>query len=233
MADNCRLLEYRREPARNIGLLRFRCLIMLGEPGIGKSWTVKNIAQPTIEITGETLFLTLDLVECSNESSLIELLQSETIRTWRESDQSTLCLTLDSLDDVCSRIRAAPLILRNKLREWNTHQRLILRVVCRSAEWPTILEEALRDAFPGEYGYGAFNLLPLKRGDVAEFASAQTANPDAFLESIEAAGAVPLASRPLTLKMLLQIYSGSTSLPPRAAELYEKGLHILCEETYL
>jgi hypothetical protein len=56
------------------------------------------------------------------------------------------------------------------------------------------------------------------------------ADPDMFLERIDHLGISALASKPITLKMLLATFRRSADLPGDVLELYEKGSTILCEE---
>ena len=55
-------------------------------------------------------------------------------------------------------------------------------------------------------------------------------DPGPFLAAVEAAKVVPLAARPLSLKLLAATYRKAGNLPKRASELYELGLLTLCEE---
>jgi len=93
-----------------------------------------------------------------------------------------------------------------------------------------MLERALKAAY-GEENFAATELVPLRRADVLEAAALTgIADPSAFLERIDQLLLAPLASRPITLKLLLETFQREGDLPTNLLTLYEKGCLILCEE---
>src|SRR5262245_47070029 len=76
-----------------------RCLVLLGEPGIGKSTAIAHIARAT---PGTVRFI--DLKNYGSEDRLIkELFESVWWKTWL-ADDSQLILFLDSLDEGLMRV---------------------------------------------------------------------------------------------------------------------------------
>lgn len=218
-------------------LASYRCLVLLGEPGMGKSTEIRRV-DPMIDSTVSARNLRFDLGEFSSEDRLARrVFEHPEIEQWR-ADDSIMCLTLDSFDEARTRIETLPRMLSEYLREWDC-ARLFLRLVCRTADWPTSLRPTLDEAFKGLGNAVMFELLPLRRRDALSILSADETHahtklsPEQILTAVENAHLVPLAARPLTLDLI----SGAIrkepdkSLPSSAAELYDKGLLALADET--
>jgi hypothetical protein len=203
-----------------------RCVVLLGEPGSGKS-TFLEQETPLLPYgcSAEPLFV--DLTPYGSEDRLArEILDDARIREWSAGD-GELCLVVDGFDEAQSRIPHLGALLTSYLRKWPL-DRLWLRLACRTADWPSSLEAMLRNEV---FSDPVVELLPLRRSDVrAVAAAAGMRDPDTFLREIDDASAAALASRPLTLRLLLSVYAAQGGLPRRAAELYEQGLLAMCDE---
>lgn len=168
----------------------------------------------------------ISLAAYGSEDRLVaEVLDGDMVRAWL-SGVGELSLYLDGLDEARGRIPHIASILADFIRRWPT-DRLRLRIACRTADWPLSLETALDDAFGAS---GVFELLPLRRLD-AKRLSALGVESDAFIEAVEERNVVPLASRPLTLRMLARLFARDHGLPNRAVDLYEQGLIALSDES--
>lgn len=206
------------------------CLALLGEPGIGKTETMKA-ERATINAAveaegGKTLWL--DLRSCGSEQRLVDkLFASREFVSWLEGDHR-LHVFLDSLDECLLRIDTVAALLVDELRDCPV-ERLSLRIGCRTAEWPTLLEEGLKDLWP-EPDFEAYELAPLRRADVVAAADAEGINPEEFLRALDEAEAVPLAIKPVTLNFLMGSYQATSRFPARQADLYQEGCRWLCEE---
>lgn len=207
------------------------CLALLGEPGIGKTTTMraewKNVDARVRAGGGETLWL--DLNAYGNEVLLVEeLFGSEEFAHWRRIGDHRLHIFLDSLDECRLRIENVATLLVKKLEDCPV-ERLSLRLGCRTADWPRTLERGFRQLW-GEEAFGAYELAPLRRVDVITAADANGMQPDAFLRTIDEVEAVPLAIKPVTLEFLLESYGPSGQLQSRQTNLYLDGCRRLCEE---
>ena len=208
------------------------CVALLGEPGIGKSWALKSERanlESSILAKGERA-LWLDLRSFGSEDRLWKVLfDVEEFRKWREGNY-LLHLFLDSLDECLLRIDNIASLIADQLPN-EPVQRLRLRIACRTAPWPHILENALIEAF-GPEGFEAYELVPLRRSDVKEAAlQSGIAQPEPFLQRIEALEVVSLAIKPVTLNFLIKTFSRDGDLPKNQLELYERGCRMLCEES--
>ena len=77
-----------------------------------------------------------------------------------------------------------------------------LRIACRSTVWPSFLIAALENVY-GRDQVRTVELLPLDRTDIRVAAEAEEINPQIFLKAINEANAFSLATRPLTLQLLI------------------------------
>jgi hypothetical protein len=203
-------------------------LVLLGEPGLGKS-TALSAERDRLRTTerGE-LVLHVDLGATGQE----EVLQSrifgcDTFVRWTDGSE-TLHLLLDSLDEARLRIEVIADLLLEGLRSVDM-ARIKLMITCRSADRHLRLEEQLAAMFPSE-SFAVLELLPLRAADVSAFAEVAGVDSGSFIREVIARNLVPLASRPLTLRLLLQAASGGEGLPAGVTALYLRGCKLLAEE---
>lgn len=119
----------------------FQCIVLLGEPGIGKSHTMQmaqNKASYKIQENGEQILL-IDLRSYGSEDRLIrDLFENTTFLSWKNG-KHRLHLFLDSLDECLLRIDTLAALLVDELKKYPV-ERLYLRIACRTADWPNSLE---------------------------------------------------------------------------------------------
>lgn len=207
------------------------CLVLLGEPGIGKTQTLRLEFQRQKAAAGHDghdIFDFVDLRAYGDERRLVDrLFESPTARQWKAGVQR-LHLFLDSLDECLLRIDTIAALLPEELSKQPV-DRLSLRIACRTAVWPLLLEQELKKFWPEEQ-LGIHELAPLRRRDIEIAAQAYQIDPQAFFRELDRAEAVPLATKPVTLLMLLNVYSRDGGLPGDRWSLYEKGCRLLAEE---
>jgi hypothetical protein len=209
-----------------------RCLILLGEPGIGKTCALEDAVGKARQENCEVLFE--DLAEYASEDRLINaLFRGHEFLDWRQGDHN-LHIFLDSLDECKLSMDTVSLILA---REFPRHvppessSRLYLRIACRTAEWPKYLEDKLPEIGKG-HSPQVYELVPLRREDVIEAARAHSITPpENLVQEVVRNGLVPLAMKPITLEFLLGEYEKGHSLSLSQWELYEKGCLNLAKES--
>ncbi|PXF58329.1 MAG: hypothetical protein C4B59_13450 [Candidatus Methanogaster sp.] len=206
------------------------CLVLLGEPGIGKTRTMyaerDTINNRVEQEDGQTLWL--DLHSYGSEDRLVrELFGSPEFDLWRNGTHR-LHVFLDSLDECLLEICKLATLLPDEFKKCPV-ERLCLRIACRTADLPNVLEEGLKELWKKD-AVGVYELAPLRRVDVIEAAKTNDLDTDAFLHEIEWMEAVPLVIKPITLEFLMNTYKRTGKLLSTQRELYFKGCRRLCEE---
>ena len=206
------------------------CLVLLGEPGIGKSTALTtHVLEMQQRSSPAMRCLHVDLRAYGSEQRLQRaLFDHPEIISW-QGDTSVLHLFLDSLDESLLRIDTVTDMLIEELGRWPRH-RLFLRIACRTADWRPTFEEQLRHLW-GCDAVGVFELAPLRHIDVSVAAHVEVGAPEAFLREVDRVAAVPFAIKPVTLTLLLNMYRRHGTLPSTQREVYERGSELLCEET--
>lgn len=200
------------------------CLILLGEPGIGKTKALEEIAASE---SADFQILSVDLGEFSSDDRLYRhVFESNAFRSWLSGNYA-LSLLLDSLDE-CRVPGIAKILSRELVRI--PIERLRLRLACRTAEWPITLEDALLSAW-GKERVGIYELAPLTKTNVVEAATKLGLPADVFLDEVARIRAQPLAIKPVTLKFLLDQFHRNRCLPADEHSLYMQGCYCLCEES--
>lgn len=201
-----------------------RCVVLLGEPGTGKS-TVLDEHAPLLPAGVAATVVRVDLGVYGSEDRLVrEVFDAPPVRSWL-GGEGELCIVADGFDEGAARLPNLALILADLVARWPVG-RMWLRIACRTADWPTSLLDTLRRSFEH---VKVVELLPLRRTDVTALAAGWGAD-GAFLDEVEDANAVPFATRPLTLRLLAAGFAATGSLPGRGADLFDVGLAALAEE---
>ncbi|MCR2807972.1 NACHT domain-containing protein [Paenibacillus soyae] len=204
------------------------CLILLGEPGIGKTEALKSI-----ERTEDNHTLKIDLRSYGTEERLVRnIFENQMFESCMKGEHN-LHLFLDSLDECLLRIDYVSTLLAEEFKKYknNPHlKKLFLRIACRTADWPSLLERELADLW-GNDNIQIMELTPLRRVDVYNAAVELGIDADRFMSEIREKGVIPLAIKPITLKFLLNLYTRHGNFPSTQKELYLQGCELLCEET--
>lgn len=207
------------------------CLVLLGEPGIGKSIAIdteKENIDNRIKEKGDQS-IRLDLRSYSSEDRLINnIFKSQNFISWLEGNYK-LHLFLDSLDECLLRIDTLATLLVDELQKYPI-DKLNLRIACRTADWRKMLEDSLKEIW-GKESVEIYELVPLRRIDVEEAAKANGLDSDKFLKEIEKKEVVPLAIKPITLNFLINTYRKNQQFPQTQNDLYKEGCLLLCEES--
>ena len=205
--------------------------MLLGEPGIGKSYSIKSefdsVEKTAKEQGEEALFYDLRIFG-SEDRFVRSVFDGAEIQRWAAGN-TILHLFLDSMDEGLLRITTLAALIGAELERMPI-ERLRVRITCRTGDWPSTLETSLMSLWPNGQ-VGIYELLPLRKVDVTTAAEDNNLGATRFLDEVAAKGAVPLAIKPITLTMLLQRFSRDSALPSNRARLYELGCRALCEES--
>ena len=179
------------------------CLILLGVPGMGKTSELERASALARTRGEQTAFVSLGRLNATSDLSSLLLKDIDV--------NKPVTVFFDGLDEALSQLFQIEQLIMNFLREFAEKAggltKLHLRISCRSAEWSTSLEAELRTLW-GEQGLKLFELANLKEADVTKAAKATLPEPETvrFLKLIEDFDAESLASRPITLNMLLNVF---------------------------
>jgi hypothetical protein len=204
------------------------CLVLIGEAGTGKT-TEMNAAHRAVMTAGANVrFINLGAVGTGDTSDLFDQVFHN---LFQDSSSDGVTLFLDAFDECRVEIRNLGALLSRGFRAISTVERgrLSVRIATRSGVWSPELEGVLNELWPG--GVGVYLLTPLREQDVATIVSEKLglAVPP-FMQAVRDTGAVPLAARPLTLKLLLRVFQAGGELPQRREQLFENGCLELCHE---
>jgi hypothetical protein len=229
--------EYRHLPNPELVKLEaiadIPCLILLGEPGIGKSQEMKNL----LKYTGETIkpphrTLERNLRSCNNLETY--LIQNQDFIDWINGEHR-LYLFLDSLDEGMLTVTNLAIQLVDEFSQdkySDKLDRLYLRIAGRTAILSRLLEEGLQRLWAEKLAI--YELAPLSKVDVENAAIEEGVDSQHFLSEAWSKTFVSLAIKPVTLKFLINIYKHNGcqfSSDQTLHSLYLKGCKLLCEET--
>jgi hypothetical protein len=210
-------------------------VVLLGEPGSGKSSEWRKL-RSRLEADAQHLFLNLGAF-ASEDELREDILKDPKVEAWHHADYK-LTLWLDSLDEGLLHMRKLQPTLERILRKLR-RERLHLRITCRNAVWPVAFTEELGGLWqfgpqPTSEQLSLLLLRPLTRQQIAEAAQEERLAPEQFLAAVAELDAQPLASIPVTLRLLLSLYKkhqpgfGVLESAGRAG-LYERGCLQLCD----
>ena len=224
---------YNRDVVTFEAIQKQPCLILLGEPGVGKTTAIKSeILRLQIEKNEEKkdIYIYKDLNEYGDENRLIqEIFDSQTIHNWMDG-KHYLHLFLDSIDECLMNIPNLSPILRNRICDLKgKSSRLTVRFSCRTGNWPEILTNEFC-AIWGDKNVGVYELAPLRRKDVAEAVQASGFDPTQFLKAVENKEIQPLAINPLTLIYLIDEFRTNGNFSRSRSQLFFTSCKLLCTE---
>ncbi|WP_156253899.1 NACHT domain-containing protein [Pseudactinotalea terrae] len=188
--------------------------VLLGEPGIGKTTSIRRFVGEGPTVT----YIHLD--EVGDVGRLHELMAPCLSRAGTEMHT----VVLDGFDECPLPGKA---LARHVTAVVSGVQDLRIIVSSRSADWYEPFGDSLGAALGG---CATYELLPLTIGDIKAIAEERGCDGEAFIQAVRETAVGPLAGLPLTLDLLLRSYIRDQGLPQRPHELYEQGLRALAED---
>ena len=210
------------------------CIIMLGEPGSGKSFELVKLKQELTStlIEQEDYVHFVDLGSVGNEIHFENrVFNNSIINAWLTGTYN-LYIVLDSFDECYLRADVVAGLLLDKIRGYPI-ERLYLFIACRSGYWPNSLSVQLIELF--NTNLIILNLIILRKIDIQNSLDQELVNytdrsTTDFIEKIESLDGVPFASRPLTLIALINQYKRMGDIRVNKKELYKSYCIYLCSE---
>ncbi len=206
------------------------CLVLLGEPGIGKSIEIRGLFDSTLDVKGADKVSWLDLRDFMTPEHFIEELESHSgYQEWVKGT-SSFYLFLDSFDEgVFSFPHFAKAFEHLLTRHKSRIEDLFLRISCRTAVWPSYFEDGLRVLWDVE-GFNKYELCPLIKEDVITALTSRGLDAQKFALEVSEKNVAGLAGKPLTLNMLIDVFERGGCLPSRKVEIYMQGCSLLLQE---
>lgn len=207
------------------------CLILLGDPGMGKSTAVHDEVQRLQskhdQVTERALVF--DLALYGSEARLFDELRS-TCEGQSPDNTRTVHLFLDSMDESPLRIEIVASVLSAVIGRVGT-ERLRFRLACRSNVWSHSLTRSFESHWQSDgNAVGVYHLAPLRRTDVVIAAQNHGVSSEDFLDAVSEVDAVPFAIKPVTLEFLIKQFQSTGRLSRQQSELYREGCTELCAE---
>jgi hypothetical protein len=218
-------------------LLGRHCLILCGEPGMGKTAELDEFEKRSLSDPNQPEILRLNFRSCLDASDFQrKTFGSTRWKKWKRS-KGSLRLIIDGVDEG---LWLAPNFLEWFLEELGKNiplDRLFVSLACRTLEWPYALGAQLAALWgeprsDGKKPTGStFELCPLTRGAVVKAADSYSTPSNDFLRTVHEKQIQALAARPLTLFMLLDEFRDRGGvLNHTHRELYLEFCSRLCRE---
>jgi len=213
----------RSEVQSTLALASRRICALLGSAGMGKTFELARLAE--IDRQNGMHVKSFRMVELAQDpEGLTRQLQTLTF----QADHAT-AIHLDALDEIAIPVKAAMLVVERWVREHLSPSQASLRISCRSAVWAGALGKTFEELFGWE-GSAVAILQPISTGDVRKVAAQAGICADQFEQAIVTSRTMVFAQQPLTLKMLLRVYSQNGQLPANRRDLFEQGVSFLAME---
>ena len=203
-----------------------RCLVLLGEAGMGKSSELEVEEQ---RVRAARLpVVKFDLGAEPDMPSLRDtVVRSPEVTNWLAGTDD-LVMLLDGFDEANASLGKLPDQLV-RLLDGLPVGRLKLRIASRTAVWSYRLDDGLADRWPD---LQRLVLAPLTEEDARAAAETMLGNGSAFLSGVRARDLGVLAARPLTLGMLMTVQRDDGELPADRIDLYERAVTVLARENH-
>ncbi|MHB1455405.1 MAG: NACHT domain-containing protein, partial [Armatimonadota bacterium] len=204
------------------------CLVMLGDQGIGKTYAINEAYEQKKACGANCMLLDTRTGDASYLDRKISI--NEYFQKW-SNGRDKLYIFLDSMDEGSLSVKEKLDVITDCLKNFKSESnRLYIRIACRTASWLTGMEEMFCN-FWDQQDVGVYELAPLRWIDVQAASTSIELDTAHFLHLIEEKGITHLASKPITLRWLLEEYKRNGDLPSSQIELLELGCLELCRET--
>ena len=170
-----------------------------------------------------------DLAQYSSDAALIEdVFKSDEVRAHMTGGGS-LHLILDSVDECRVHIASLSKLLAKQIARLPP-DRTLVSIGCRTAVWLSRFRTLEQEAARHFSDIAVLELVPLCETDAKLAADHRGHDGQAFVREVVAKDVGPLACRPITLMLLLDLFSGGGSLPESKLQLFSDGLAKLASE---
>ncbi|MGR9114376.1 MAG: NACHT domain-containing protein [Gammaproteobacteria bacterium] len=203
-------------------------LILLGEPGYGKSHALVDERKRLEKEQADDLIIFEDLKTFvpGDEQRLLDSGKFKCVEEGRK-----IWILLDSLDE-CTISNPAHWLIANFIQKVDYPEQVFVRIICRPSHWPDLLEQAFSERWQSvvKSSVELWRLCPLRQEDIRTAADTNRINADDFLTTVVERNSEQLAALPVTLQFMLKLFK-EKRLPKLRTEIFEQGLELLCEDS--
>lgn len=221
-----------------------RLLVLLGEPGSGKSVEIRKESErirKQLGPGGRIVYLDGRTTVQSDTTLDRFWFRSEMWKDWQASSDD-IWIFFDGFDESVQHIKGLSEIIRHELHQVlevdvQRASKLFLRIASRTTGWQPELGDVLsrllypserEERSPGQY---TFHLAPPRWGDIAVAAESRGINGRDFCALVREHGAEALVLRPAQLEWLLNIFEAGGTFPEDKEQLYWEGMRQLCQDS--
>lgn len=206
------------------------CLILCGDPGIGKTTVIqqhKDVLKSSLGERGH--FMLIDFRDVPSDSAFSRwTFDSIEWQRWRASTDKLL-LVVDGVDEGLVKIPGFVSYLAASLRN-EPIDRLKLILACRSAEWPVNEGPQLISLFGDFEKAPIYELCPLRQCDAELAAEKNGLEPHGFIQNVYQQKVAGMAALPTTLFFLLDEFREGGGFSRTHRQLYERGCERMSRE---
>lgn len=206
------------------------CLVLVGAGGTGKSTLIRAEFDAIRADGGIGRILRLD--QLASDQELLEAALPMLGERDLISAENRWHLFFDGFDESGelppALMRRISVCIRRMAEQGVTPPLVSLRIATRRAETATQMAESIGPIFP--HGSTSIALLQVLTDEqISEFVRDIVNDPSQFLRSIENDAVKPLAQRPLTLRLLANLYAQNDRLPKSRRALYRAATSSLLQ----
>lgn len=205
------------------------CMVLLGPPGIGKSTEFLRAIRAAREHGSDAEFVSLSGIYTSDALETILVDAAVT------GGERPVFVFLDALDEspvtvpVIQQWLIGAVQTARKLID-QSNSKLLIRISARTADWSDQFENQLQEIW-GRDSVQVFELPPLTRDQALAFVNSQSSRALEFFNAVEADSSGAFASRPVTLRMLLNSFLAQGTFSGDKVAIYRRGILALLEES--
>lgn len=209
-------------------LMQTDCLLLLGEPGIGKSTELEKLESEEKKRQHRKVSFTLRRFE-SKIDFKESVLNNDQVSDWIKGNSEPLSIYLDGLDEALLDAKKISYGVVDVVKTLIKFGRVFLRVTCRTSDLPKEFQSEISSIF--SENLKSVELAPLRKEDIKLAAQEYGIDEEAFFSAIYEKELGALASRPITLNMLIKEYLDYGKISEDINEVYEKGCLYLLEDS--
>jgi hypothetical protein len=202
-------------------------LVLLGDPGSGKSTEIVRLADRELDRIGMGNLLLLSpspregwLAVRSEDSLMRYWFESQKYQLWKKSDDPLLVL-VDGLDEIRRDVPHAAYLIANELSLLNDgqHSRIYFRVTCRTNEWDDSIGAAK-----------TYILAPPLESDLVRHADQRGVDGSKLIAELRDTTLWPFSARPITWDWLIDESRHASLRSKSADDIFWRGMQKICTE---